>query len=193
MYYSQANQDEFVYNILNKQNSGFFVDIGCQQSIHWNNSYFLEVIGWSGICVDINLYDYSNRTCKYYNTDALEINYTRLFDETFTSNVIDYLSIDIDYESTNCLKKIPLDVYKFKVITIEHDSYRYGDELYSVQRDILSKHGYLLICKDIPCKPLKEDEFFEDWWVNPDFVDINLYSNLISDKMNCELIVKKFS
>ena len=91
MYYSQANQDEFVYNILNKQNSGFFVDIGSQQSIHWNNSYFLETIGWSGICVDINSYDYSNRTCKYYNLDALEIDYTNLFEKTFTSNIIDYL------------------------------------------------------------------------------------------------------
>ena len=78
---------------------------------------------------------------------------------------IDYLGIDVDEYSAACLVKIPLEKYKFKVITIEHDSYRFGAGLCNVQRDILSYYGYTLVCKNITCLPLLENQYFEDWWV----------------------------
>jgi hypothetical protein len=189
MYYSQACQDEFVYKILNKQSIGVFVDIGSNDPIHYNNSYFLETIGWNGICVDIKNFDYTNRKCKFYNIDALTLDYKKLFVENNFNGVIDYLSIDIDYYTSDCLSKIPLNLYKFKVITIEHDSYRYGLELKSKEIELLHSFGYHMMCENVTCLPLSSTQFFEDWWVNPDFVDVN---NFKSKNELCTNIVKRF-
>lgn len=192
-YYSQANQDEFVFNILNKQTHGVFIDIGSSSPINWNNSFFLESIGWNGICIDVSEYDYSQRKCKYYCNDALKINYLELFKENSIPNVIDYLSLDIDYYTLDCLKKIPLDKYLFKTITIEHDNYRFQDLLRFEQREILLKHGYFLLCSDVTCLPLKEDQYFEDWWVCENYVSKELIHLLKSDKESCSSIVNKFN
>ena len=54
--YSQCGQDIFVYNILNK-NNGTFLDLGCYLPKNINNTYLLELNGWSGISLDI--LDYS--------------------------------------------------------------------------------------------------------------------------------------
>lgn len=191
-YYSQANQDEFVFNILNKQSIGTFVDIGSSEPINWNNSFFLESIGWNGICIDLGEYDYSNRKCKYYSKDALKIDYKQLFEENNIPYIIDYLSLDIDYYTLDCLKKIPLDKYRFKTITIEHDNYRFHDLLRFEQREILKKHGYYLLCSDITCLPLQSDQYFEDWWVDENYVSKELISLIKSDKELCSSIVNKF-
>lgn len=191
-YYSQANQDEFVFNILNKQLNGTFIDIGSSEPIYWNNSFFLESIGWNGICIDLGEYNYSNRKCKYYSTDALKIDYLKLFEDNNIPNVIDYLSLDIDYYTLDCLKKIPLNKYRFKTITIEHDNYRFHDLLRFEQREILLKQGYYLLCSDITCLPLQSDQYFEDWWVDKNYVSKELISLIKSDKELCSSIVNKF-
>ena len=192
MFYSQANQDEFVFNILKKQNSGIFIDIGSNEPIHWNNSYFLEKVGWNGICIDIDQYDYSSRKCKFLCADALSFDYSVLYNEYHIPNLIDYLSIDIDYYTLDCLKRIPLDDYRFKVITIEHDSYRFGYTLKSEQKEILNNHGYFLLCSDITCLPLTENQYFEDWWVDRSYIDNTLIDKIKCEKIRCDNIVKKF-
>lgn len=191
-FYSQANQDEFVYNILKKKTDGIFVDIGSNDPMYWNNSFFLESIGWNGISIDKEKYDYSQRKCKFYVQDALEINYENIFKENNLPSVIDYLSLDIDYYTLDCLKKIPLDKYRFKTITIEHDHYRFHDLLRFEQREILLKHGYYLLCSDITCLPLTPDQYFEDWWIDRNQIDENLVDLIKSDKELCSSIVKKF-
>ncbi len=50
--YSQCGQDIFVYNIL-KKNNGTFLDLGCYLPKNINNTYLLELNGWSGISLDI--------------------------------------------------------------------------------------------------------------------------------------------
>lgn len=189
---SQANQDEFVFNILNKPDSGFYVDIGSQIPNVMNNTYFFETVGWDGICVDKVNYDYRGRRCKFYCEDAVEVDYRFILKQNFQTNVIDYLSIDTDENSLKCLEKIPLSEYTFKVITIEHDSYRFGNKLKDGERRILKEFGYYLLCEDVTCLPLKNDEFFEDWWVKKEFIDGKYINSLKSTKERCDLIVKKF-
>ena len=192
MYYSQANQDEFVFNILNKKTDGLFVDIGSNDPIVGNNSYFLEKSGWTGICIDQGIHNYSDRSCRFYNKNVLRLDYDSIFDENNFPSVIDYLSIDVDEYSAACLVKIPLEKYKFKVITIEHDSYRFGAGLCNVQRDILSYYGYTLVCKNITCLPLLENQYFEDWWVYSDYINFDI-TKIQCKEQYCTDIVKKLN
>ena len=62
---SQAFQDIFVYFILNI-NNGYFLDIGSSDPENINNTYFLENKGWSGLCIDLEKYDYSNRNVHLF-------------------------------------------------------------------------------------------------------------------------------
>jgi len=192
MYYSQASQDEFVFNILNKQNKGYFVDIGSGYPIDYNNSYFLEQTGWTGICVDRGNNDYSGRSCKFYNQNALRLDYDSIFVKNHLPHVIDYLSIDIDEYSAVCLAKIPLDKYKFKVITIEHDSYRFDAGLVNAQRDILTHYNYTLLCKDVTCLPLLANQYFEDWWIYSEYITYDV-SKIQCQEQYCTEIVKKLN
>lgn len=192
-FYSQSCQDEFVYNILDKQTIGTFIDIGSNDPICFNNTYFLETIGWHGICIDMDYYDYSIRNCKFYQKNALEIDYIKLFTENKFPAVIDYLSIDIDEYSADCLEKIPLDIFRFKVITIEHDSYRFGDLLKSKQHKLLIERGYNLICENVTCPPLKQNQYFEDWWVDVKYIDLLKFNNIKCEKELCTNIAKKFT
>tara|TARA_R110002110_G_scaffold129820_1_gene309951 strand:+ start:1528 stop:2148 length:621 start_codon:yes stop_codon:yes gene_type:complete len=60
-YYSQFGQDKFIYeNVLNKQESGFFVDIGASEPVHQNNTIFFERLGWKGIVIEPMKEDYDN-------------------------------------------------------------------------------------------------------------------------------------
>lgn len=191
-FYSQANQDQFVFNILNQKLNGTFIDIGSNNPIIYNNSFFLESVGWSGICIDIENFDYSNRKCKFYNANALSINYSSLFLSNNLPHIIDYLSIDIDDNTANCLELIPLHNYYFKVITIEHDSYRLGNSLQIKEHSILYNNGYFPLCKNITFQHLKPTEFFEDWWIHPNYINIPKYNYLASNKESSENIIKKF-
>ena len=74
---------------------------------------------------------------------------------------IDYLSLDVDEATLNCLKNLPLNDYKFKVITIEHDEYSQGPTKKLQMREILYSHGYTLDRPDVA----NEGNIYEDWWL----------------------------
>lgn len=183
-YQSQALQDRFVANLLNFKRDGFYLDIGSCHAESTNNTYAFEELGWRGICIEVDPQhneSYKKRTCKYINYDATQLDYKVILDNENAPQTIDYLSLDVDAISTDVLKLLPLDVYTFSVITIEHDQYLNGDIYRDEQRDILSKSGYCLICSDV-LVPLQEDTkencSFEDWWIHkstslPDHNGIN--------------------
>ena len=68
--------------------------------------------------------------------------------------------------------------YKFKVITIEHDAYANGDIFRNNQRNMLIKAGYKMLFGDIypnyPEKWIVDKAYFEDWWINPDYINISM-------------------
>jgi hypothetical protein len=94
MFYSSAHQDKFVYNILHKNNNGYFIDIGSSEPIFENNSYFLESVGWNGICIETEKLNYSSRKCNYINFNAVELCHKYLFLEYKVPKIIDYLFKD---------------------------------------------------------------------------------------------------
>jgi hypothetical protein len=191
-FYSDAAQDQFVAHILNFKKDGYCVDIGSCHSIISNNTFVFQELGWTSVSVEINSEynsSYSSRiNGTHYNEDALKVKYKEAFEENEFPKTIDYLSLDVDTLSLSVLKILPFDEYRFKVITIEHDAYLYGDEYRAEQRKVLTKLGYRLICSNIlvpnpghvgyngePCP-------FEDWWVYPEEFESELL-----DKIQCDM------
>lgn len=54
MYYGQYGQDSIINQFFDQKKikNGFFVDVGASDGIRFSNSYFLELNGWDGICVE---------------------------------------------------------------------------------------------------------------------------------------------
>ena len=172
--YSQAGQDRFVYEVLIKTGivplgtKGSFLDIGCAGD-DLSNTWALEEIGWRGLLVDVIPQPSAlKRKSGFLQADA-----------TKTAIIIprpnvDYLSLDVDEATLDALKRLDLDKVRFKVITIEHDAYRFGDKLRPGEREILTKAGYKLVCADV-CNPVP----FEDWWVDAPYL-------AYAEKFRCE-------
>lgn len=200
MFYSDAKQDQFAANILGFKQNGYYVDIGSCNSMISNNTYFFQNLNWKGMCVEIeSSYNdsYKNRKdCLYLNTDATKLNYKELFEENNYPKIIDYLSLDVDTLSLTVLKKIPFNDYKFRVITIEHDAYLYGEKYQKEQRNILSSNGYELICSNVFVQQPGFDRpkcAFEDWWCYPDEFSRELLDRIKTESVYPSNIIDKFN
>ena len=96
--------------------------------------------------------------------------------DIWKSIFIDYLSLDVDGYYDVVLEKLLQSNHVFKVITIEHDFYRFGDLYRQKEREILTGLGYYLLCSDVSNDGLA----FEDWWIYPDLFPSNILSQLSS-------------
>ncbi len=170
IYHAQASQDEFVYallyGMLNKNDKGTYLEIGAGPPVTINNTCILESLGWERLSIDIaadHAHEWSSvRRNPLLVADATQCDYSEIL-QSYPS-VIDYLSLDVDGHYDVVLKRIPLDRYIFKIITIEHDFYRFGDLFKSKEREILSSYGYYLLCPDVTHPACGS---FEDWWIHP--------------------------
>lgn len=122
---------------------------------------------------------------NFYHADALTFDYSLV---PFHS---DYLQIDIHPSSDNLkLLDLVLPDHRFSVITFEHDAWDKTQESARARlasRNILKKHGYLMVISDATVPPGQgtgigdEPINFEDWWVDPAIVPEvvwSLYQNL---------------
>lgn len=169
--HSQACQDRFVHDLLGDI-AGTFIDIGCGDPVDINNTKALEDIGWRGLLIDAGDVAEACRTHRkspFVQGDATKLNYEQMLIAFRLPTLIDYLSLDVDAATLDTLKQIPLDQIRFRVITIEHDSYRFGAGPRDEMRAMLSKAGYTMICQDV-----SNPDPFEDWWVDMSKVDNEL-------------------
>jgi hypothetical protein len=192
---SQCGQDYFVYKLLienqpQEQYSGTFIDIGCSLPIFYNNSYSLEkYYNWNGILIDIDSSLRNSiekeRTSKFIDIDVNDNNkwVTLVKESGFKWNkVIDYLSFDVDDSGLEVIEKFPFNEFEFKVITLEHDKYRFGQSTQDRMQEILKNYGYEVICNNVKNDDSNHSNvYFEDWWVNPKYVDMN-----IANKYRCD-------
>jgi hypothetical protein len=173
--YSQVYQDMFTLFMHNGKKNGTYLEIGSGDPFWLNNTYLLESqFDWKGIGIE---YDY--RLCKKYNAvrknsvvcqDAHQINFRELLNNGFDTKEIDYLQLDCEpSESTyKVLTSLPLDEYKFAVITYEHDYYVDISRTYrDKSREYLESKGYELVISNVSPTTWSS---FEDWWVHPDLV-----------------------
>ena len=176
--WSQSFQDVFVLTMLQGKKNGVYVEVGADQPRVISNTYLLESeFDWSGVSFELDgdkvIYFNSIRRNKCICADASTYDYKFLFDERNYPKQIDYLQLDIDpAEGTlNALKALPLDDYRFTVITYETDVYSSGADIQDEQIKILESHGYQLVSKNVKC----EGNPYEDWWVDPAIVSEDIW------------------
>ena len=176
--WSQSFQDMFVLTMLQGKKNGVYVEIGADQPRVISNSYLLEKdFDWSGVSFELDgdkvIYFNTIRRNKCICADATTYDYKFLFDERNYPKQIDYLQLDIDpAEGTlNALKTLPLDEYRFSVITYETDVYSSGADIQDEQIKILESHGYQLVSKNVKC----EGNPYEDWWIDPAIVSEDIW------------------
>ena len=175
--YSQILQDIFVLSALNGKKNGKFLEIGGAKPFERNNTALLEQsFDWTGVSIELNEqfaneYINARKNTKMLHTDALTVDYKKLLDEEFDTQVIDYLQLDIEpaKNTFEVLLAIPFEDYKFAVITYEHDYYVDISKSYrDKSRRYLQAMGYELLVSDLSPDGVSN---FEDWWVHPDLID----------------------
>lgn len=210
MYYSQIMQDKFVDYILDKD-YGYFLDLGAGTGglrghpiSFFSNTYYLEKHrSWGGISIDYDS-EYirqakEERTCNSICVDLLGCNINDVLLENEAPSEIDYLSFDIDDATEKVLGELDFNLYKFKVITFEHNIYHYENiphwsteqsrtnakRLRLNSRTLFSSLGYELLCADVI---LDNYGAVEDWYVNKGILDERILS-LKCDRKNCTQII----
>lgn len=190
--HSQSMQDIFVLSVLDGKRNGTYVEIGADKPRVINNSYLLEAqYDWEGVSFEIDCDKVS-----YFNTirknecicaDATKFDYKSLFTERNYLKQIDYLQVDCDPPqiTLECLKRLPLDDYRFSVITFETDLYAGGAEVQKEQYDILNSLGYQRVVKNIK----NEGNPYEDWWVDPLSVDENIWKQFINEDVEFSEVI----
>jgi hypothetical protein len=178
--YSQAWQDIFILSVLDGMKSGRYLEVGAQKAASFNNTYLLHRdFHWSGVSLELDpTYMHEWRLLRPDSclvvADALSINYVEAMPRWFGEQPrrIDYLQLDIEpsYHTLQALKRLPLDLYRFSVITFETDAYSGDFRARDESRDILKAHGYELVVRDVVV-PFPHPVPFEDWWVDPQVVD----------------------
>ena len=204
--FSQAAQDIFVLYATQNKKNGFFLEIGSNHPMIHNNSYILEKQnGWSGLLVEYDksfesLYNEYRPSSKYIINDARCVDYREFLDNNKFPLNIDYLQIDLDVNNKSTLDTFLLlnntvfDKYTFATITLEHDIYT--GNFYNTQnitREILKNRGYVLVFPNVRVFWEGNYKPFEDWYIHPDLIDINLFDKINSDKesLNSDEIKKR--
>jgi len=163
--YAQSGQDVFAFEMSGKKIDGTFLDIGCNDPKVNNNTYALEQLGWSGVCIDLCWFDYSCRTSQFMKADARTIDYGFI-----QLPFIDYLSLDCDECTQDAMLALPWDRVRFGAITLEHDVYKDGPALKNWANQFLLTRGYRLVRENVlaPITPGMpwSGQPFEDWYAS---------------------------
>ena len=184
--YSQAKQDLFALKMTSYKKHGFYLEIGGSDPININNTYFLEKeYLWKGVSLElsqkhVNSYnDVRENKCLCQN--ALEADYKSLLLLKNAPAQIDYLSIDIEpAENTfKCFMSLPHDLYRFSVITFEHEFYHEGPAVRDASRKFMSSLKYQIVVQDVKnC-----GNSYEDWYVDPFVIDKNTWEQVAASNI----------
>lgn len=192
--YSQSMQDMFVLSILDGKRNGVYVEVGADKPRVINNSYLLESqYDWEGVSFEIesDKVDYFNtiRKNKCICANATKFDYKSLFDERKYPKQIDYLQLDCDPPqiTLECLKKLPLEDYRFSVITFETDLYAGGQDVQIEHWQILSSLGYQRVIKNIK----NEGNPYEDWWIDPLVIGEHMWKQFLNEDVEFSEVILK--
>lgn len=181
--FSQSGQDQFIQYILNDKQYGTFLELGSNDPIEISNTFQLEsVYDWLGIMIEIDkkyalLYDQC-RTSHYLIQDATQVDYIKYLKKWNFPFIIDYLQIDLEpknYSTIKALQVLSRDVfplYKFRVVTFEHDIYINSEATKYTQsesRKIFETFGYMRVFENVK----NNGNAYEDWYVHPECVDMD--------------------
>lgn len=182
--FSQAGQDKFVLTMLQNKKNGKYLEIGAFHPTNISNTYLLERdYLWEGFSLDIvsEYVDNFNkvRKNKCILADGTSFDYDEYIKKIWGDiDRIDYLQVDCEpAENTyQCLTSVPMDKYRFSVITFETDYYSCGKKIRNLSREFLLDHGYLLVASDV--NNVGNDPF-EDWYIDPTIIDKSIFEKYI--------------
>lgn len=174
-----TQQEHFILEVLSRKRNGYYVELGAAHYSEGNNTYLLEKeYDWTGVSFEIEDSMREEFNLNRKNPcmgDALTFNYIDYFEKNNFPKQIDYLQLDIDagydyagrpagnsHSTLHGLLAVPLNTYRFTLITFEHDANMYwkNTAIRDAQREILDSFGYSLI----------QRSFHEDWWVDPNVI-----------------------
>ena len=142
MTHNITGQEQFVIDILKGKKNGYYVELGAFHFNEGNNTYLLEKeYDWTGVSFEIRdewKEEFNKNRSNPCMGDALDFNYISYFEENNFPKQIDYLQIDIDagyemngkpsgnpYLTLHGLLAVPLNSYRYSIITFEHDANMY--------------------------------------------------------------------
>ena len=130
-----------------------------------------------------------HRTSPFFLTDVRTFDWNKFITEhSLSGKTLDYLSFDVDEASMATLRRFPFEHIRFNVMTVEHDRYRFGQDVADEMRDILLKNGYVILCKDV----CNDNLPYEDWWVHSSFLEMNPdIERFKSSMVGWEEVIKK--
>lgn len=170
-----TEQEKFVIDVLKEKQNGYYVELGAAHYSDGSNTFSLEKnYGWKGVSFEVveSMRDEfnKNRSNPCFG-DALKFDYLSYFETNNFPKQIDYLQLDIDagyrpdgrpagnsHSTLHGLVAVPLNTYRFTLITFEHDANMYwrNTAIRDAQREILDSLGYALVHRS----------YHEDWWVD---------------------------
>jgi hypothetical protein len=94
------------------------------------------------------------------------------------------LQVDIEpaWQTLSALKALPLDDYRFSVITYETDIYNDGPDSGEEAMQILLSKGYQLVARNVA----NLNNPYEDWYVDPNIVDQNIVNKFLNTSRLCK-------
>lgn len=164
-------EDLFVGKALNNKHDCYVLELGIPK---YSNTQAIPKRVY-GIAIDpidnkSNQYNLNSHARNVFAIDSnpLAMDYSDLIDQHYPDGV-DYLQFAFD-EGLNkqILYKIPWDDHEFKVITYIHNSFNGNDSFKEVRKFLRSK-GYKLVY----VARRNVTDLFEDWYINPKYVDEN--------------------
>jgi hypothetical protein len=189
MTHSMTDQERFVIDILKQKRNGHYVELGAAHYSNGNNTYLLEKeYDWKGVSfevVDSMKNEFNENRTNPCMGDALSFNYVEHFEKNNFPKQIDFLQVDIDagydlngrpvgnaHWSLQGLIAVPLNTYRFTLITFEHDANMYwrNSSIRDAQREILDSMGYSLVNRS----------FHEDWWVDTSVIHHGEYREYLN-------------
>ena len=172
---SQLRQDVFGLAQVDFKANGFFVEFGATDGVTLNNSWLMEnEFNWQGISVEIDENFQGEFVLQRGNechlADATDFDWvSAIKDKGWKKKRFDYVSIDCEPPNITlkALENLPLDEYRFSVITFESDVYAHGPECRDIQRRILNDLGYQIVARDVA----NGGNQFEDCWIDHQVID----------------------
>ncbi len=210
MFYSQSEQDKWVYEFYKGKKNGYFVEVGAHNGIQSSNTYFLEKeLNWKGVCIEANKSLFSDLTknrnsknvntavasyagyCKFSNDKISNNDYgdsvkcdtlNEILLETATQRDIDYLSLDIEGHEYIALESLDFEYWNIGLITVEHNLYCTGDTEKNKIYEILSKNNFTRVRDNVLCSDTNPI------WHNKPFEDWYVNNNLLNEQIKYHVI-----
>lgn len=168
---SQLGQDRFVAAAFGGKRDGTYIDIGAGDPKTISNTYALERhFGWRGVLCDIEYASalLSRSSQNVVVADARTAYWDELFARFAVDGWIDYLSLDLEPPSLTMevMRALPLERYRFRIATIEHDLYREGGHRRMVE---MASRMYALGYRFVGTAAIEQNGAtlpIEDWWIH---------------------------